>query len=73
MRVEINRSERMSEKYVDTYYGKVLDKRLTEFHQKHKKPLDIKAMVELQGILTTSILIDCVNDLDKRIRKLEKE
>ena len=56
----------------ETYYQKIIRKHLDEFKQKHKEVVDLEALKELEKILVLA-LVDCVNDLDTRVRKLERE
>jgi hypothetical protein len=60
----------------DTYYGKVVQKYAAEFGERMQNGLkeakDIDAAMLAGKLAILQALIECVNDLDSRVRKLEQ-
>jgi hypothetical protein len=56
----------------ETYYGRKFNKRFNDFQKTHEKVKDMKAIEELERIFMVA-LVDCVNELDTRLKKIEQE
>lgn len=57
----------------ETYYSKMVSKHLEEFLKKHEKVEDLETLEKLEKALFFLPLVDSVNDLDARLRKLEQK
>jgi len=57
----------------ETYMQKMMGKRVDEFLEKHEKGEDITFDELMTFVYTVSSMTDVINDLDQRIRRLEKK